>query len=137
MEQRLGVPHSQPHKPSPIPQRAKFLKKFNVGGKKKSPVAPKGERAGKRAGKEESRVQEGKEEEKGREGDMKMEVGEIEGGRDEEEEGEREGEEGEKGREGLGRETEVEKHQEAMETQPVKEELKVITSCCNHLVIIL
>ena len=131
MEQRLGVPHSQPHKPSPIPQRAKFLKKFNVGGKKKSPVSPKGERPGKRAGKEESRVQEGKEEEeKGRGGDMKMEVGEIEGGRDEEEEGE-------KGREGLGRETEIEKHQEAMETQPVKEELKVITSCCNHLVIIL
>ena len=129
MEQRLGVPHGQPHKPSPIPQRAKFLKKFNVGGKKKSPVAPKGEKPGKRVGKGEKKVG-GKEEERVGKEDVKMEVGEIEGRGDEEEEEVEEEEE-------EGREMEVEKHQEAMKTQPVKEEQKVITSCCNNLVITL
>ena len=36
LEQRLNVAKATTHKASPIPQRAKFLRKFNVGGKKKT-----------------------------------------------------------------------------------------------------
>ena len=38
MEQRLTVAKETAHKASPIPQRAKFLRKFNKNGKKKKQV---------------------------------------------------------------------------------------------------
>ena len=36
-EERLAVAKATTHKASPIPHRAKFLRKFNLGGKKKGP----------------------------------------------------------------------------------------------------
>lgn len=62
------------HKASPIPQRAKFLRKFNIGGKKKnSSMAPtqEGERQGENIKgppqKEEEQEMEEEEREEGRE----------------------------------------------------------------------
>ena len=74
VEQRLTVAKATNHKASPIPQRAKFLRKFNKGGKKKAlaPTRKKEDR-----GTEEKKVrEEGREDvtAAGREGAVSMET---------------------------------------------------------------
>ena len=72
MEQRLKVAKTTTHKASPIPQRAKFLLKFNMGGKKKTTTAQVEKKA--KIKRDPSRDEEKKEEE--------MEVEERERGRE-------------------------------------------------------
>ena len=102
-KQKLAVARGPARKPSPIPQRAKFLRKFNVGGKKRkqSPLVPTNLK-----GKGEMVTEPPKEVEKAQEaeGEQKMEEGREEGREDVT-----------AGRESL---------QTSVETQPVKE-LKV------------